>query len=51
MLPAHKLEIGTEPLAEPARNPVSGRPFLDLGQDSRYWTLRSRFTRPRSGGC
>ena len=32
MLPAHKLEIGSEPPAEPARNSVGGRPFLD-GQD------------------
>ncbi|MFJ3863621.1 hypothetical protein [Streptomyces nigra] len=37
MLPAHKLEIGTEPLAEPARNSVCGQPFLDPGEDSRYW--------------
>lgn len=32
MLPAYRVEIGTEPLVRPARNSVGGRPFLDRGQ-------------------
>ncbi|MFI6520445.1 hypothetical protein ACIBF1_33180 [Spirillospora sp. NPDC050679] len=32
-LPAHTIEIGTEPLDRPARNSVGGRPFLDDDQD------------------
>ncbi|GAA3125361.1 hypothetical protein [Streptomyces echinatus] len=32
-LPAHAVEVGTEPLDRPARNSVGGRPFLDGSQD------------------
>ncbi|RPE45583.1 hypothetical protein EDD90_8870 [Streptomyces sp. Ag109_O5-1] len=29
VLPAHTIEVGTEPLDRPTRNSVGGRPFLD----------------------
>ncbi|MCK7622415.1 hypothetical protein MUU72_04670 [Streptomyces sp. RS10V-4] len=32
MLPAYEMDVGTEPLAGPARNSVGGWPFLDEGQ-------------------
>ncbi|MFD8916006.1 hypothetical protein [Streptomyces sp. NPDC059575] len=32
-LPAHAIEVGTEPPAGPARNSVGGWPFLDEGQE------------------
>lgn len=31
--PAHAIEVGTEPLARPARNPLGGWPFLAEGQE------------------
>ncbi|WP_202485527.1 hypothetical protein [Streptomyces sp. SID4985] len=33
VLPAYAIEVGTEPLAGPARNSVGGWPFLDEGQE------------------
>jgi hypothetical protein len=33
VLPAHAVEVGTEPLARPERNSVGGRPFLDEAQE------------------
>ncbi|MFJ8667055.1 hypothetical protein [Streptomyces sp. NPDC093600] len=32
-LPAHAIEVGTDPLAPPTRNSVGGWPFLDEGQE------------------
>ncbi|MFI0960892.1 hypothetical protein ACH4S8_05680 [Streptomyces sp. NPDC021080] len=34
VLPAHTIEVGTEPLERPARNSTGGRPFLD---DTAEW--------------
>lgn len=33
VLPAHAVEVGTDPLDRPTRNSVGGRPFLDDAQD------------------